>query len=42
MGSLGVEGPFRKCSEIVIEVLSDQAPSLMSILNALIYDPFAR
>ncbi|KAL2269062.1 hypothetical protein VTJ83DRAFT_3908 [Remersonia thermophila] len=39
MGIYGYEGPFRHCSELTLRVLRQQEETLMSILEAFIYDP---
>lgn len=39
MGPLGVEGLFRKCSQITLKVLQEQMPTLMSVLKPFVYDP---
>lgn len=39
MGPLGVEGLYRKCSEITLKVLQEQMATLMSVLRPFIYDP---
>ncbi|XP_052873346.1 serine/threonine-protein kinase ATR [Anopheles cruzii] len=39
MGPLGVEGLYRKCCEIVLRVLQNQTPTLMSVLRPFVYDP---
>ncbi|KAL9884965.1 ATR serine/threonine kinase meiotic 41 isoform 1-T4 [Glossina fuscipes fuscipes] len=38
MGPLGVEGLFRKCCEITLRVLKDEAKTLKSILRPFVYD----
>ncbi|KAG9258601.1 uncharacterized protein F5Z01DRAFT_615130 [Emericellopsis atlantica] len=39
MGIYGYEGPFRKSSELTLSILRQQEETLMSILEAFIYDP---
>ncbi|XP_058118303.1 serine/threonine-protein kinase ATR-like [Anopheles ziemanni] len=39
MGPLGVEGLFRRCCEIVLRILQNQAPTFMSVLKPFVYDP---
>ncbi|KAG5361223.1 Serine/threonine-protein kinase TEL1 [Yarrowia sp. C11] len=39
MGSVGVEGPFRRCCELSLGLFRDQQDNIMSILNVLRYDP---
>ncbi|KAI1263882.1 phosphatidylinositol 3 [Xylariaceae sp. FL1019] len=39
MGIFGYEGPFRKCSELTLSILRQQEETLMTILEAFIYDP---
>ena len=39
MGIHGVEGPFRKSSELTLSILRQQEETLMTILEAFIYDP---
>lgn len=39
MGIHGTEGPFRKCSELTLGILRQQEETLMTILEAFIYDP---
>ncbi|GAW27350.1 putative protein kinase rad3 [Rosellinia necatrix] len=39
MGVYGYEGPFRKCSELTLSILRQQEETLMTILEAFIYDP---
>ena len=39
MGIYGYEGPFRKSSELTLTILRQQEETLMSILEAFIYDP---
>ncbi|KAH8201173.1 hypothetical protein TruAng_004641 [Truncatella angustata] len=39
MGVHGYEGPFRKCSELTLSILRQQEETLMTILEAFIYDP---
>uniref|UniRef100_A0AAG5CQS0 Serine/threonine-protein kinase ATR n=1 Tax=Anopheles atroparvus TaxID=41427 RepID=A0AAG5CQS0_ANOAO len=39
MGPLGVEGLFRRCCEIVLRILHNQAPTFMSVLKPFVYDP---
>ncbi|EMR70330.1 putative protein kinase rad3 protein [Eutypa lata UCREL1] len=39
MGIHGSEGPFRKCSELTLSILRQQEETLMTILEAFIYDP---
>ncbi|KAI0019098.1 phosphatidyl inositol 3-kinase-like protein [Xylariomycetidae sp. FL0641] len=39
MGIYGYEGPFRKCSELTLAILRQQEETLMTILEAFIYDP---
>ncbi|KAI0096409.1 phosphatidylinositol 3 [Nemania sp. FL0031] len=39
MGIYGYEGPFRKCSELTLSILRQQEETLMTILEAFIYDP---
>jgi serine/threonine-protein kinase ATR len=39
MGIHGYEGPFRQCSELTLRILRQQEETLMSILEAFIYDP---
>uniref|UniRef100_A0A1A9WZ82 Serine/threonine-protein kinase ATR n=1 Tax=Glossina brevipalpis TaxID=37001 RepID=A0A1A9WZ82_9MUSC len=38
MGPLGVEGLFRKCCEITLRVLKDEAKTLQSVLRPFVYD----
>ncbi|KAK0737526.1 hypothetical protein B0T21DRAFT_450641 [Apiosordaria backusii] len=39
MGIYRYEGPFRHCSELTLRILRQQEETLMSILEAFIYDP---
>jgi serine/threonine-protein kinase ATR len=39
MGFYGYEGPFRQCSELTLKILRAQEETLMTILEAFIYDP---
>ena len=39
MGIHGHEGPFRTCSELTLAILRQQEETLMTILEAFIYDP---
>ncbi|KAL2758545.1 hypothetical protein ACRALDRAFT_2099058 [Sodiomyces alcalophilus JCM 7366] len=39
MGIAGYEGPFRTCCELSVGVLRQQEETLMSVLEAFIYDP---
>ncbi|KAK3363362.1 phosphatidyl inositol 3-kinase-like protein [Lasiosphaeria hispida] len=39
MGIYRYEGPFRHCSELTLQVLRQQEETLMTILEAFIYDP---
>lgn len=39
MGIHGYEGPFRQCSELTLSILRQQEETLMTILEAFIYDP---
>lgn len=39
MGIYGCEGPFRQCSELTLRILRQQEETLMTILEAFIYDP---
>ena len=39
MGVYGYEGPFRQCSELTLTILRQQEETLMTILEAFIYDP---
>ncbi|KAK4200596.1 hypothetical protein QBC40DRAFT_68990 [Triangularia verruculosa] len=39
MGVYRCEGPFRHCSELTLRILRQQEETLMSILEAFIYDP---
>ncbi|MBE3050252.1 hypothetical protein IMZ48_48700 [Candidatus Bathyarchaeota archaeon] len=39
MGTYGYEGPFRQCSELTLAILRQNEETLMSILEAFIYDP---
>ncbi|KAI1864693.1 hypothetical protein JX265_008417 [Neoarthrinium moseri] len=39
MGIHGYEGPFRKCSELTLSILRQQEETLMTILEAFIFDP---
>jgi len=39
MGIYGYEGPFRHCSELTLKVLRQQEETLITILEAFIYDP---
>lgn len=39
MGIYGYEGPFRHCSELTLRILRQQEETLMTILEAFIYDP---
>lgn len=39
MGVYGYEGPFRKSSELTLRILRQQEETLMTILEAFIYDP---
>ncbi|KAK4181386.1 hypothetical protein QBC36DRAFT_366889 [Triangularia setosa] len=39
MGVYRYEGPFRHCSELTLRILRQQEETLMSILEAFIYDP---
>jgi serine/threonine-protein kinase ATR len=39
MGIYRYEGPFRQCSELTLRILRQQEETLMTILEAFIYDP---
>ena len=39
MGIYGYEGPFRKSCELTLSILRQQEETLMTILEAFIYDP---
>ncbi|KAH8885781.1 hypothetical protein GQ53DRAFT_797114 [Thozetella sp. PMI_491] len=39
MGIYGYEGPFRQCSELTLRILRQQEETLVTILEAFIYDP---
>lgn len=39
MGIYKYEGPFRQCSELTLRILRQQEETLMTILEAFIYDP---
>jgi serine/threonine-protein kinase ATR len=39
MGIYRTEGPFRRCSELTLRILRQQEETLMTILEAFIYDP---
>lgn len=39
MGMYGYEGPFRKSSELTLKLLRQHEETLMTILEAFIYDP---
>ena len=39
MGPLGVEGTFRRCCEITLQVIIDHKDTLISVLRPFIYDP---
>lgn len=39
MGIYGYEGPFRKTAELTLSILRQQEETLMTILEAFIYDP---
>ncbi|KAL5628224.1 hypothetical protein BROUX41_002972 [Berkeleyomyces rouxiae] len=39
MGIYGYEGPFRQCSELTLATLRAQQETLMTIIEAFIYDP---
>lgn len=39
MGIYGYEGPFRQCSELTLSILRQNEETLMTILEAFIYDP---
>lgn len=39
MGIYGYEGPFRQCSELTLSILRQHEETLMTILEAFIYDP---
>lgn len=39
MGPLGVDGLYRKCSQITLKVLQEQMDTLMSVLRPFVYDP---
>jgi serine/threonine-protein kinase ATR len=39
MGVYGYEGPFRQCSELTLSILRQNEETLMTILEAFIYDP---
>ncbi|CAI4211035.1 unnamed protein product [Parascedosporium putredinis] len=39
MGVYGYEGPFRQCSELTLSILRQHEETLMTILEAFIYDP---
>ena len=39
MGVTGIEGVFRKASEISMGILRDNAESLMSVLEAFVHGP---
>lgn len=39
MGSVGVDGPFRRCCELSLCLLRFQRDNILSILNVLRYDP---
>ena len=38
-GVFGVEGPFRKCCEITMELLRNHSDGLMTILETFLHDP---
>jgi len=40
MGLLGVEGIFRRCSEISLEVLRENSKQILTLLDILKHDPF--
>jgi len=39
MGVCGVEGPFRTCCELTLSVVRQQEETLMTVLEAFVYDP---
>jgi serine/threonine-protein kinase ATR len=39
MGIYGYEGPFRKSSELTLSILRQQEETLVTILEAFVYDP---
>ncbi|CAG80568.1 YALI0D03888p [Yarrowia lipolytica CLIB122] len=39
MGSVGVDGPFRRCCELSLGLFREQQDNILSILNVLRYDP---
>lgn len=39
MGIYGYEGPFRQCSELTLAILRQNEETLMTVLEAFIYDP---
>lgn len=39
MGSVGVDGPFRRCCELSLGLFREQHDNILSILNVLRYDP---
>ncbi|CAG9804809.1 unnamed protein product [Chironomus riparius] len=39
MGPLGIEGPFRKCCEVALQLMQKEKNTLISYLRPFIYDP---
>lgn len=42
MGILGIEGPFKKCCEIVLRVMTKEKKTLLSYLRPMVYDPLLK
>lgn len=42
MGVLGIEGPFKKCCEIVLRVMTKEKKTLLSYLRPMVYDPLLK
>ena len=39
MGPTGIEGSYRKCCEVTLRVLRQQADTLLSVLKPFVHDP---
>ena len=39
MGVTGVEGPFRRASEVTMRILRANKDSLLNVLEAFVHDP---
>lgn len=42
MGPLGIEGPFKKCCEVSLQLMQREKNTLISYLRPFIYDPMIR